>query len=167
MNSEGRFHADEVAELESHLCESVYHLVESGLDSDEAFLVAVHRLGTAQALEVAYDENRTLIDYLLRPSRSVATLGLIIVLLAIGWMTWNVYPIAMMFGEADTMIVMARQGAEVRVASDGLYVEAGEAGMVSHSIASALALPFGLLSLLAFLGWVAVWHRSSAPEMAT
>ncbi|HEX5166912.1 MAG TPA: permease prefix domain 1-containing protein, partial [Thermomicrobiales bacterium] len=43
-------HAVDVAELEDHLREQVAVLGEAGLDSDEAFLVAVKRMGNLDAL---------------------------------------------------------------------------------------------------------------------
>ena len=43
-------HTVDVAELEDHLREQVDHLLESGLAADEAFLVAVKRLGNLDAL---------------------------------------------------------------------------------------------------------------------
>src|SRR5262245_30237613 len=43
-------HAVDVAELEDHLREQVKMLADSGLDPDEAFLVAVKRMGNLDAL---------------------------------------------------------------------------------------------------------------------
>src|ERR687890_1699372 len=43
-------HSVDVAELEDHLREQVAVLVEAGLATDEAFLVAVKRLGSLDAL---------------------------------------------------------------------------------------------------------------------
>jgi len=43
-------HAVDVAELEDHLREQVTALVDAGLDTDEAFLVAVKRMGDLDAL---------------------------------------------------------------------------------------------------------------------
>ena len=43
-------HAVDVAELEDHLREQVAGLVEAGLAEDEAFLVAVKRMGALDAL---------------------------------------------------------------------------------------------------------------------
>lgn len=43
-------HAVDVAELEDHLREQVASLVDAGLDADEAFLVAVKRIGALDAL---------------------------------------------------------------------------------------------------------------------
>jgi hypothetical protein len=43
-------HAVDVTELEDHLREQISRLVESGLDADEAFLVAVKRMGNLDAL---------------------------------------------------------------------------------------------------------------------
>ena len=43
-------HSTDVAELEDHLREQVKVLTDAGLDSDEAFLVAVRRMGALDAL---------------------------------------------------------------------------------------------------------------------
>ena len=43
-------HSVDVAELEDHLREQIAHLVDSGLDAEEAFLVAVKRMGSLDAL---------------------------------------------------------------------------------------------------------------------
>ena len=42
-------HSVDVAELEDHLCELIDDLVDSGLATDEAFLVAVKRMGEFDA----------------------------------------------------------------------------------------------------------------------
>lgn len=47
-------HAVDVAELEDHLREQVATLVEAGLDTDEAFLVAVRRMGSLDALSLEF-----------------------------------------------------------------------------------------------------------------
>src|SRR3989449_5558023 len=44
------FHSVDVAELEDHLREQVAGLVNAGLATDEAFLVAVKRMGNLDAL---------------------------------------------------------------------------------------------------------------------
>ena len=43
-------HSTDVAELEDHLREQVAVLTDAGLDTDEAFLVAVKRMGALDAL---------------------------------------------------------------------------------------------------------------------
>src|SRR5215216_5486415 len=43
-------HSADIAELEDHLREQVAGLVDAGLDTDEAFLVAVKRMGDLDAL---------------------------------------------------------------------------------------------------------------------
>src|SRR5215211_5768469 len=43
-------HSADIAELEDHLREQVAGLVDAGLDTDEAFLVAVKRMGSLDAL---------------------------------------------------------------------------------------------------------------------
>src|SRR5574341_276341 len=43
-------HAVDIAELEDHLREQIAALTKAGLDPDEAFLVAVKRLGSLDAL---------------------------------------------------------------------------------------------------------------------
>lgn len=44
------FHAVDITELEDHLREQVTHLVDAGLTTDEAFLVAVKRMGNLDTL---------------------------------------------------------------------------------------------------------------------
>ena len=44
------FHAVDVDELEDHLRERICELEQAGLDGDEAFLVAVKRMGDLDAL---------------------------------------------------------------------------------------------------------------------
>src|ERR671913_1581876 len=55
-------HSVDVAELEDHLREQVTGLVEVGLATDEAFLVAVKRMGAPDALsrEVALEHSERL-----------------------------------------------------------------------------------------------------------
>jgi hypothetical protein len=43
-------HPVDVAELEDHLREQIANLTDAGLSSDEAFLVAVRRMGALDAL---------------------------------------------------------------------------------------------------------------------
>src|SRR5215207_4052089 len=43
-------HSSDIAELEDHLREQMAVLVDAGLDTDEAFLVAVKRMGSLDAL---------------------------------------------------------------------------------------------------------------------
>jgi hypothetical protein len=47
-------HAADIEELEAHLRDQVSALVEAGLDTDEAFLVAVKRLGSLDALAAEF-----------------------------------------------------------------------------------------------------------------
>ena len=68
-------HAVDVAELEDHLREQVAGLQEAGLDSDEAFLVAVKRIGDLDALsrEYAIEHSERLWKQLVVPSDSGAS----------------------------------------------------------------------------------------------
>ena len=50
LHSRQAIHAVDVAELEDHLREQIAALTAAGLDADEAFLVAVKRLGSLDAL---------------------------------------------------------------------------------------------------------------------
>jgi hypothetical protein len=65
-------HAVDVAELEDHLREQVAVLVEAGLATDEAFLVAVKRMGNLDALsrEFAREHSERLWKQLVVPSDS-------------------------------------------------------------------------------------------------
>lgn len=68
-------HAVDVAELEDHLREQVAGLQEAGLDTDEAFLVAVKRIGALDALsrEYAIEHSERLWKQLVIPSDSGAS----------------------------------------------------------------------------------------------
>jgi hypothetical protein len=68
-------HPVDVAELEDHLREQVAGLVGAGLDGDEAFLVAVKRLGNLDALsrEFALEHSGRLWKQLVLPAESDAT----------------------------------------------------------------------------------------------
>jgi hypothetical protein len=65
-------HAVDVAELEDHLREQVAVLIEAGLATDEAFLVAVKRMGNLDALsrEFAREHSERLWKQLVVPSDS-------------------------------------------------------------------------------------------------
>ncbi len=63
-------HSVDVAELEDHLREQVAALIDGGLDDDEAFLVAVKRMGSLDALsrEFAREHSDRLWKQLVMPS---------------------------------------------------------------------------------------------------
>lgn len=65
-------HSVDVAELEDHLREQVSALIDSGLDDEEAFLVAVKRMGSLDALsrEFAREHSDRLWKQLVVPSES-------------------------------------------------------------------------------------------------
>src|ERR671931_387553 len=65
-------HSVDVAELEDHLREQVAVLVDAGLATDEAFLVAVKRMGNLDALsrEFAREHSERLWKQLVVPSDS-------------------------------------------------------------------------------------------------
>src|SRR3712207_4403908 len=65
-------HSVDVAELEDHLREQVAALGDAGLDQDEAFLVAVKRMGNLDALsrEFAREHSDRLWKQLVVPSDS-------------------------------------------------------------------------------------------------
>ncbi len=67
--------AVDVAELEDHLREQVAALVDTGLDTDEAFLVAVKRMGDLDALsrEFAREHSERLWKQLVVPADSAET----------------------------------------------------------------------------------------------
>jgi len=68
-------HSVDVAELEDHLREQVGNLVEAGLDTDEAFLVAVKRMGSLDTLsrEFAREHSDRLWKQLVVPPTGSAT----------------------------------------------------------------------------------------------
>lgn len=157
----GSFYADEVDELESHLRESVDGLVKTGLSEDEAFLVAARRLGSRKELKVAYVRSRPLDERLLHPTGKIAAAALTLVCLAIGWVLLYSWALLPLFDEGARLI-FAQPGAEIRIAEDGMYVANGEAGMFGPSLIPRLAVPFGLISLLAIMGWGALLRRAAA-----
>ncbi len=63
-------HAVDVAELEDHLREQIAVLVDAGLADDEAFLIAVKRMGDIDALsrEFAREHSDRLWKQLVAPS---------------------------------------------------------------------------------------------------
>lgn len=67
-------HAVDVAELEDHLREQISMLTDSGLDDDEAFLVAVKRIGDLDSLsrEFAREHSERLWKQLVLPTDSAA-----------------------------------------------------------------------------------------------
>jgi hypothetical protein len=54
LRSRKSFRAEDVVELESHLREEIDGLAKTGLSSEEAFLVAEHRIGRPEALAAEY-----------------------------------------------------------------------------------------------------------------
>src|SRR5919206_782867 len=67
-------HSADIAELEDHLREQVAGLVDAGLDTDEAFLVAVKRMGDLDAVsrEFAREHSDRLWKQLLGPGEDVS-----------------------------------------------------------------------------------------------
>lgn len=54
LRSRGAFRAEDLVELESHLRDEIDALVKTGLSTEEAFLVAEHRVGRPEALAAEY-----------------------------------------------------------------------------------------------------------------
>lgn len=75
LRSRQAFHAVDVAELEDHLRDQVDGLIEAGLASDEAFLVAVKRMGDLDELsrEYALEHSDRLWKQLVAPDRTGST----------------------------------------------------------------------------------------------
>jgi len=72
--------ASDVAELESHLREEMERLQPLGLSEMESFLIARHRLGAIEALEIEYEKVNTDRRSLLR--LSWMALGVLVYILA-------------------------------------------------------------------------------------
>jgi len=70
-------HSADVAELEDHLREQIDGLTEAGLDADEAFLVAVKRMGDLDTLsaEFAREHSERLWKQLVTPGVDVSEAG--------------------------------------------------------------------------------------------
>ncbi len=80
LRTSAAFGASDIDELESHLREEMERLRPLGLSETEAFLVAHHRLGAAEALETEYEKVNTDRRSLLRLSWMAA--GVLVYFLA-------------------------------------------------------------------------------------
>ena len=89
--------AENLKELESHVRDSVVQLQSKGLSSEESFLVATHRVGSAEKLEPEFAKVN-------RSPRNLIIHGVILVFFSVGcWFLWGVMQVPRM------MAVMLRE----------------------------------------------------------
>jgi hypothetical protein len=84
LTQPGGISADEIAELESHLLQEMDSLKKSGLQPDEAFFIASHRLGQPVELAAEYAKNQMLMCWS-RPGRLVLWGLLTLQLMSLTW----------------------------------------------------------------------------------
>jgi hypothetical protein len=84
LTQPGGISADEIAELESHLLQELDLLKKSGLQPDEAFFIASHRLGQPVELAAEYSKNQMLMCWS-RPGRLVLWGLLTLQLMSLTW----------------------------------------------------------------------------------
>jgi len=86
--------AENLKELESHVCDSVTRLQTKGLSSEESFLVATHRVGSPAKLEPEFAKvNRNPLNKILH--------GLILIIFSVGcWLLWAILHLPVMMGVA-------------------------------------------------------------------
>lgn len=83
--------AENLKELESHVRDSVVQLQTKGLSSEESFLVATHRVGSAEKLEPEFAKVN-------RSPRNLIIHGVILVFFSVGcWFLWGVMQVPRMF----------------------------------------------------------------------
>jgi hypothetical protein len=91
--------AENLKELESHVRDSVVQLQTKGLSSEESFLVATHRVGSAEKLEPEFAKVN-------RSPRNLIIHGVILVLFSVGcWFLWGVMQVPrMLAGSSERLI---------------------------------------------------------------
>ena len=159
---DGAFYSSEVEELECHLRDAIDELYTKGLSEEEAFVIAVHRLGDQRALRKDYTRGRSLPQRLFR-SRPVAAAALVVVLMLAVLVPLGAQALADLVSESGTWLIRAREGAAMYVGSDGLYVQEGNAGLINPAPVLAMAgIAFGVVTSLAVLGWGLIWQAGSS-----
>ena len=159
---DGAFYSSEVEELECHLRDAIDELYAKGLSEEEAFVIAVHRLGDQRALRKDYTRGRSLPQRLFR-SRPVAAAALVVVLMLAVLVPLGAQALADLVSESGTWLIRAREGAAMYVESDGLYVQEGNAGLINPAPVLAMAgIAFGVVTSLAVLGWGLIWQAGSS-----
>lgn len=88
------FKTENLAELESHICDSVVTLQSKGLSSSESFLVATHRVGSPEKLEPEFAKvNRNPLNVIIH--------GLILVFFSLGcFFLWAILRLPLQMGSA-------------------------------------------------------------------
>ena len=98
--------------------------------------------------------------------RIFAWTALTVVALSTLWLLFSSYMLSDLLLFSDAQFVVAREGAEVALRSDGLYVLQGEAGMVGRAILPTLAVAVSALIFFAFAGCRSMLRHSSASSAA-
>ena len=98
--------------------------------------------------------------------RIFAWAALTVVAVSTLWLLFSSYMLSDLLLLSDAQFVVAREGAEVALRSDGLYVLQGEAGMVSRAILPTLAAAVSALVFFAFIGCRSMLRHSSASPAA-
>ena len=163
---DGAFYSSEVEELEYHLRDAIDELYAKGLSEEEAFVIAVHRLGDQRSLRKEYTRGRSLPQRVFR-SRPIAATALIVVLMLAVLVPLGTHAVTDLISESGTWLIRAREGAAMHVASDGLYVQEGNAGLINPTPLLAMAgMAFGVITFLAVLGWGLIWQAGSSVKAA-
>jgi hypothetical protein len=90
------FKTENVAELESHVRDSVVTLQSNGLSSEESFLVATHRVGSPEKLEPEFAK----VNW---SPRNLIIHGVILVFFSVGcWLLWGLTLVPRMMGANGT-----------------------------------------------------------------
>jgi hypothetical protein len=92
LSQSPNFREENVAEMETHVRDSIVRLQSQGLSAEESFLIAIRRVGNVERLETEFGKvNRS-------PRNRVIHL-LILVLFSIGcWFLWGTLKVAVMTG---------------------------------------------------------------------
>lgn len=163
---DGAFYASEVDELECHLRDAIDALSARGLSQEEAFVIAGYRLGERRLLRKDYTRGRSLPQRVFR-SRPMAAAAIIVVIMLAVLVPIGTHAVADLVSESSTWLIRAQEGAAMRVASDGLYVQEGNAGLINPTPLLAMAgIAFGVVTSLALLGWGLIWQAGSSVKAA-
>ena len=96
----------------------------------------------------------------MKTRRIIAWTALIVVTASTIWLLMSSYMLLDLFSLSEARVIVAREGAELALKSDGLYVLKGEAGMVSRSLLPTLALAVLPLAFFAFVGCRSMLRQS-------
>lgn len=136
--------AENLKELESHVCDSMSQLEGKGLSSEESFLVATHRVGSPEKLEPEFAKVN-------RNPWSLIVHGLILVFFSVVcWLLWGTLHLPQM-----TQAMLARLGVVDQVTGYGALPAFTRMMM---GLGNFMFVP----PLLAFIYCLYVWFRKSS-----